>query len=202
MGGFEDVRFDNQIVIDKFCGIAVIREDTANLGSGENDRVRPGCFSKFLDLLLPRQIDLPARGRDDVAIVGLKPAHKSTADHTAMAGNPDFLVGQVVHSDLFPAVLSLPVLDILPHHFSGELANRRLVLPAEFLTCLGRVAKQKIDFRRAEIPRIDFYKARTGRGVIAFSSTPDPFHSKAMPTSAKAHSTNWRTLVVSPVAKT
>ena len=93
MGGFEDVRFDNQIVIDEFCRITVIGEDTANLGSGENDRVGSVCFNKFLDLVLPLQIDLTARGRDDAAIFGLKPAHKSTADHPAMTGNPDLLVG-------------------------------------------------------------------------------------------------------------
>ncbi|AJC82506.1 hypothetical protein IE4803_PB00464 (plasmid) [Rhizobium etli bv. phaseoli str. IE4803] len=60
-----------------------------------------------------------------------------------MADNPDLLVGQVVHLELFPAVQGLPVLGILAHHLGDELPNRGLVLPAQLLAGLGRITGRR-----------------------------------------------------------
>ena len=94
MRGVDDVRFDRQVLIEEVGRIAVVGMDAAHPPGGQEHRVRPRRRHPRLGLHLPRQVDLVARDRLDLAAFGRQPPCDGAADHAAMAGHPHALAGE------------------------------------------------------------------------------------------------------------
>lgn len=117
-----------------------------------------------------------------------------------MADNPDLLVGQVVHLELLPAVQGLPVLDTSRTFSATSSRTGFLCCQLSFWRALvGSPAEDRLPSGGGIEDRLPQGRHRT-RSRSHFVDAGR--HSKAMSTSAKARSRNWRTFVISPVAKT
>ncbi len=63
--------------------------DSPNFGCGDHDGVRPFTLKKRLDCGLPLEVHLRSTCDDDLAVFVLQAPRDGTADHPAMAGDPN-----------------------------------------------------------------------------------------------------------------
>ena len=113
MRRLDDVRLDHHIVVEEIGRIGVVGQDAADLGGGDEDRMRALIGHELSDLGLIAQVDPAPVLADDLAIASrFKSPDDGRADHAAMARHPDPLARQRVSllSHVFaPLKESMPV---------------------------------------------------------------------------------------------
>ena len=134
--------------------------------------------SGFASAIQPRsppvgQVNRGAVDGHDLAALARAAAPRPT-DHAAVAGDPDplsfELKGRLCGHRGF-SVRGHPLKS--SRTISAQSASRfGLVLPAEFLARLRRVADEDVDLGRAEIARVDLDKDAAGACVLPFLATP------------------------------
>ena len=89
-----------------------------------------------------------------------------------MAGNEDALSGQLIHvcalvRTVVAPALTLGQLEVGADHLLDQVREAGGVLPAKLFMRLGRITDQQVDFRRAEVARIDPHQNVTGFRINA-----------------------------------
>src|SRR4051794_3537463 len=87
---------------------------------------------------------VPRKPAPPVTVTGL-PSQKAGVGSAMLLTHPDPAAGELV----------LEELDVVLDHDPDEVLELRLGLPAELLLGLARVAVQRVDLRRPQVPRIE-----------------------------------------------
>ncbi len=98
MRGTNSIQPDREIVGDEIGGESAVGADAADLAGGDKDRIRLGLRHETVDLVGAPQIEIAARGGDDVAVFTLEPPHDGGADHAGVAGDENALALQVEYA--------------------------------------------------------------------------------------------------------
>lgn len=85
----DDIRLDDQIVIEEFRRSGAVGENSAYRRRGEKDGAGFVLSDPSLDIRLPAEIELRARRRDHLAIFRGKTANDGRADHAAVPSDID-----------------------------------------------------------------------------------------------------------------
>ena len=87
-----NIAFDHQIFVNEISGVCTVRMNSANLGGGKDDHVRPFGLHEFTHIALIGKVQLSMRAGDDVRLAArLEPPQYRTANHAAMPCYIDFL---------------------------------------------------------------------------------------------------------------
>ena len=201
----QDVRLDHQVVVEKIGAEGVVGEDAADLGRGEEDRVRPRFRDPALRLRLAGQVER-CRGRRSGPRSPRAARRRTSAEPTmprwpaTQTRLPARLKGRLLG---IPALLLGDDREILAHHLRAERVEVGRVRPAELAVapCSGRPA--------ADRPRSGGNSAdrsRRARGPCRprcpSRSALRPRQAISTPISANACSTKERTEWRLPVAST
>ena len=92
----DDVRFDEQIVIEEVGWKSIVGVDASHAPGRQNDDPRTVRRDPVFDLGLASEIHHRAAWiAQQSARFALKPAHHGAAHHTMLTGDPDRLIGKV-----------------------------------------------------------------------------------------------------------
>jgi hypothetical protein len=98
MGGMDDIRLQDQVLIQEVGGISLVGKDAAHLRSRKEDRVRPVLLHPGFHVRLSRQVEFAVRRGQDFAILRDEPTHQCRPDHAPMSGDEDAFSGEPVMS--------------------------------------------------------------------------------------------------------
>ena len=212
----DQVGLDGQVLVDEFRREGVIGVNPPHLGRRQEDVFRPLFPEKGLDGVLAREVKLFAGPPDDIAVSGRsKPAADGLSHQPPMARHIDFR--RSVHAcplflfevmkgrealSLADAVL-FGRLQILPDHDPHQFLKGDLRLPAQDASgpWRGRPGESRPRWAGNTGGRCGRRRARSPHPCRPHPRRT-PSQAMAMPTSAKALSTNSRTEWASPVAMT
>src|SRR5437016_11494024 len=89
-GFLEDVGLDPQVLEDEVGGVALVRDDAADLRRGEEHDFRALALEELAHRALIDEVELCVRAGDEVAVAPrLQPSHECRAGEAAMAGDID-----------------------------------------------------------------------------------------------------------------
>jgi len=92
----DDVRFDEQVIIQKVGWKSVIGVDTAHSTSSQQNDLRTLRRHPFLNLGLASEIQCSSAWiSQQLASFAPEPAHHSTSHHAVLTSNPHKLIGQI-----------------------------------------------------------------------------------------------------------
>ena len=75
----------------KSAGKVAVGADAADFAGGDEDRVGLGLRHEAVDRVRLPQIEIAARGENDVAVFAFEPAHDRGTDHAGVPGDEDAL---------------------------------------------------------------------------------------------------------------
>jgi hypothetical protein len=90
------IQGDGEIVIKEWHRSAVIRDDAADLGRREKDRLRTRLSYPPLDLFQTPQVDLSALHGEKSTVLWLKTAKQRRSHHAPVAGYPYALTSEAI----------------------------------------------------------------------------------------------------------
>src|SRR6266404_7122736 len=90
-----DIGLDHQILIDEFCRIGVVGENSANLCCGQVNLIHAFAFKELSDIRLLNEVKFRPCARDEVGVAGLPQLpHDTRTNHSAVAGNEDSILSR------------------------------------------------------------------------------------------------------------
>ena len=108
MRGANGIERDREIVGDEIGRKRAVGADAADFSGGDEDRIGLRLRHEAIDLVRLPQVEIAARGEDDVAVFAFEPAHDRGADHAGVAGDKDALAAQVENDRRAAHALSSP----------------------------------------------------------------------------------------------
>ena len=88
-GLVDDIGLDHQVLVDEVGRIAVVGEDAADLGGGEDHHVGPFGLQEGADVGLAGKIERLAVAGDDGGTAAFQLAQDGAAHHAPVAGEED-----------------------------------------------------------------------------------------------------------------
>src|SRR5262245_34173283 len=88
----DDVRFHDEVVVEKVYGKVAVRVQAANSTGGNNDHFRTMRIHPIFDVGLSPEVEPTARClENELAMFSVQPTHQCASDHPILACNPNTL---------------------------------------------------------------------------------------------------------------